>query len=65
MVTSENVANCMGTQLIRYAAGRSERNGDACEVEALGGVLLEGDSMQEMFIAMALSDTFRRRQGGE
>lgn len=63
LVESDVVAACTTTHLVRYALGRSERDTDRCEIEALAVSMREGDSLQEMIVAMVMSPSFRSRPG--
>ncbi|MEJ7728011.1 MAG: DUF1592 domain-containing protein [Polyangiaceae bacterium] len=55
-------ATCMAKHLFRYAAGRKDKAGDACEVDALVAAMDEtGGSLQETIIHMVLSPAFRSR----
>lgn len=63
LVESEVVAACSTTHLVRYALGRSEREGDRCEIEALAVSMRQGDSLQETIVGMVMSPSFRSRRG--
>ena len=52
----------MAKHLFRFAAGRKDKAGDACEVDVLVAAMDEtGGSLQETIIHMVLSPAFRSR----
>ncbi|MGH1347411.1 MAG: DUF1592 domain-containing protein [Nannocystales bacterium] len=61
LANSTQTVRCAGEHVVRFTMGRSTREGDDCELEALADAVQAGGSLQEMFIQMTLSPTFRRR----
>jgi hypothetical protein len=62
LAESEVAQSCMATQLFRYATGRHEQPGDACQVDTLVEAMnASGGSLQETVIELVLSPAFRSR----
>ncbi|MCA9686510.1 MAG: DUF1585 domain-containing protein, partial [Myxococcales bacterium] len=62
LADTEIVSECMGRHLFRYATGRSETYKDFCEIESMAQIMRDsGGSLQEIFVAMVLSESFRSR----
>ena len=61
---SDDVRACFTQQWVRYALGRNlSQSDDACTIAMLDEVSLSGaDSIQEIFIAIPLTDAFRYRR---
>ena len=60
LVESDEVAECMTTQIFRYAHGRRADDADACAVHALMGQ--RESSFKDLLVAVTLTDGFRYRQ---
>jgi hypothetical protein len=60
---SDEVRDCIATQVFRYAFRRSESNADACSRELIGEGFQAGDySLRDLMVAIATSYEFRHRR---
>lgn len=65
LADSSEVRRCAVTQLFRFAMGRAETEADECTIEELDRVMLESDSLEELLVAMTLTDAFRLKREEE
>ena len=56
------VQGCLVTEWFRYAAGHTEDDADACNIERLGSKFqASGQNLRQLLIDIATSDGFRNR----
>ena len=61
--TSTEVADCVATQWLRFATGRTETDADACTLQSIQEQFAAGHDMRTLPLAIATSDAFRYRGG--
>ncbi len=60
LAQSEQVRECVGRQLFRFAMGRTETNRDLCAVQQIQDRFRGADyDLRELMVAIAVSDSFR------
>jgi hypothetical protein len=60
--TSTEVADCVATQWLRFATGRTETDADSCTLQSIEGQFAAGhQDMRTLPMAVATSDAFRYR----
>ncbi len=66
MADSEEVAACVSTQWFRFALSRLETEDDECSTNAtVERFVASGYDLEELLVAMAMSDSFRFRKVGD